>query len=64
MRMSERIGRRVKLQDVHVLIAVVQAGSVGKAARQLNTSQPNISKSIADRSLRSVCACSTATGGG
>jgi DNA-binding transcriptional LysR family regulator len=29
-------------------MAVVQAGSMGKAARHLNTSQPNISKSIAD----------------
>lgn len=48
MQVSDRIGRRIKLQDVHVLMAVVHAGSMGKAARQLNTSQPNISKSIAD----------------
>src|SRR6266568_4054761 len=48
MQLSDRIGRRIKLQDVHVFIAVVQAGSMGKAARHLNTSQPNISKSIAD----------------
>jgi DNA-binding transcriptional LysR family regulator len=48
MQMSDRIGRRIRLQDVHVLMAVVQAGSMGKAAQQLNTSQPNISKSIAD----------------
>jgi len=48
MSFSTRIGRRLKLQDLHVLIAVVQAGSMGKAARQLNTSQPNVSKSIAD----------------
>jgi len=48
MQMSDRIGRRIKLQDVHILMAVVQAGSMGKAARHLNTSQPNISKSIAD----------------
>jgi DNA-binding transcriptional LysR family regulator len=48
MRVSDRIGRRIKLQDLHVLMAVVQAGSMGKAARHLNTSQPNISKSIAD----------------
>jgi DNA-binding transcriptional LysR family regulator len=48
MQLSDRIGRRIKLQDVHILMAVVQAGSMGKAARQLNTSQPNISKSIAD----------------
>jgi DNA-binding transcriptional LysR family regulator len=48
MQVSDRIGRRLKLQDLHVLMAVVQAGSMGKAAQRLNTSQPNISKSIAD----------------
>lgn len=48
MRLSDRIGRRIKLQDVHILMMVVQAGSMGKAARHLNTSQPNISKSVAD----------------
>jgi DNA-binding transcriptional LysR family regulator len=48
MQMSDRIGRRMKLQDLHVFLSVAQAGSMGKAARHLNTSQPNISKSIAD----------------
>jgi DNA-binding transcriptional LysR family regulator len=48
MQVSDRIGRRLKLQDLHVLMEVVQAGSMGKAARHLNTAQPNISKSIAD----------------
>src|SRR6266404_8646703 len=48
MQLSDRIGRRIRLQDVHILMAVVQAGSMAKAARHLNTSQPNISKSIAD----------------
>jgi DNA-binding transcriptional LysR family regulator len=48
MRLSDRIGRRLKLQDLHVLMTVVQAGSMGKAAEQLNTSQPNISRSIAE----------------
>lgn len=48
MRLSDRVGRPIKLQDVHILMAVVHAGSMGKAARTLNTSQPNISKSIAD----------------
>src|SRR5690348_2519119 len=46
VQLSDRIGRRMKLQDLHVLMTVVQAGSMGKAARHLNTSQPNISKSI------------------
>jgi DNA-binding transcriptional LysR family regulator len=34
--------------DIHVLIAVVQAGSMGKAAVLLNTTQSAISRSIAD----------------
>jgi len=48
MQMSDRIGKRMKLQDLHVLMAVVQAGSMGKAALLLNTTQPNISRSIAE----------------
>jgi hypothetical protein len=32
MQVSDRIGRRMKLQDLHVLMTVVQAGSMGKAA--------------------------------
>lgn len=48
MLLSERIGRRVKLNDLHVLAAVVQAGSMSKAAKLLNTTQPAISKSIAE----------------
>src|ERR1700681_666345 len=48
MQLSDRIGRRIKLQDLHVLMTVVQAGSMGKAAQRLNTSQPNISRSIAE----------------
>jgi DNA-binding transcriptional LysR family regulator len=48
MQMSDRIGRRIRLQDLHIFTEVVQAGSMGRAAVSLNTSQPNISKSIAD----------------
>jgi DNA-binding transcriptional LysR family regulator len=44
----ERIERRISLHDVRVLMSVVQAGSMGKAAKQLATSQPAISRSIAD----------------
>ena len=47
MQLSDRIGRRLKLQDLHVLMTVVQAGTMGKAAQQLNTTQPNISRAIA-----------------
>jgi DNA-binding transcriptional LysR family regulator len=48
MQLSDRIGRRIKLQDLHVLTTVVQAGSMRKAATLLNTSQPAISRSIAE----------------
>ena len=44
--LSDRIGLRIKLHDLHVLIAVVQAGSMNKAAAQLDTTQPAVSKSI------------------
>src|SRR3954468_3188771 len=48
MQLSDRIGCRMKLHDVHVLMAVVQAGSMSKAAALLNTGQPAISRSVAD----------------
>jgi len=48
MRLSDRIGRRLKLQDLHVLMAVVQTGSMSKAAALLNTGQSSISRSIAE----------------
>jgi DNA-binding transcriptional LysR family regulator len=48
MQLSDRIGTRMKLHDLHVLMTVVQAGSMGKAAQILNTTQPNISRSIAE----------------
>ena len=48
MQLSDRIGNRMKLQDLHVLMTVVQAGSMGKAAQILNTTQPNISRSIGE----------------
>jgi DNA-binding transcriptional LysR family regulator len=48
MQLSDRIGLRVKLHDLHVLMAVVQAGNMSKAAGLLNTTQPAISRSIAE----------------
>jgi DNA-binding transcriptional LysR family regulator len=48
MQLSDRIGRRLKLHDLHVLMGVVQAGSMSKAAILLNTTQSAISRSIAD----------------
>jgi DNA-binding transcriptional LysR family regulator len=44
----ERIERRLKLHDVRVLMSVVEAGSMAKAAQHLGTSQPAVSRSIAD----------------
>ena len=48
MQWDERIGRRLKLRDVNILLAVVQWGGMAKAARRLAVSQPVVSKAIAD----------------
>jgi DNA-binding transcriptional LysR family regulator len=48
MKWDDRIGRRVKLHDLHVLITVAELGSMSKAAERLNVSQPSISKAVAD----------------
>jgi DNA-binding transcriptional LysR family regulator len=42
------VERRLKLHDLRVLIAVVEAGSMVKAADRLGTSQPAVSRSIAE----------------
>jgi DNA-binding transcriptional LysR family regulator len=43
-----RIGRRVRLRDLHILLTVVQRGSMAKAAAHLGISQPAVSEAIAD----------------
>jgi DNA-binding transcriptional LysR family regulator len=43
---TDRIKRRLKLRDLDILMAVINSGSMGKAAKQLNISQPAISKAI------------------
>jgi DNA-binding transcriptional LysR family regulator len=43
-----RIERRVKLHDLRVLMSVAERGSMAKAAESLATSQPAISRAIAD----------------
>ena len=48
MQLSDRIGRRMKLQDLHILMTVIQSGSMRKAAQSLNITQPAISRSIAE----------------
>lgn len=45
---ENRIGRRLKLRDLQILAAVVQWGSMAKAASHLAMSQPAISESIAN----------------
>ena len=44
----DRIGRRIKLRDLHILLTVAQAGSMGKAASKLAITQPVVSKTITD----------------
>lgn len=44
----DRIERRLKLHDMRVLMSVVEAGSMHKAAERLATSQPAVSRAIAD----------------
>jgi len=48
MEWSERIGRRIRLRDLHILLAVVQCKSMAKAAEHLAISKPVISKVIAN----------------
>jgi DNA-binding transcriptional LysR family regulator len=48
MEWSERIGRRIRLRDLHILLAVVQCKSMAKAAAHLAVSKPVVSKVIAD----------------
>ena len=45
---TERIERRLKLHDLRVLMSVVDEGSMAKAAERLATSQPAVSRTIAD----------------
>ena len=45
---TARIERRLKLNDLRVLLSVVEAGSMHKAAERLATSQPAISRAIGD----------------
>jgi DNA-binding transcriptional LysR family regulator len=48
MKRDEWLARRIKLRDLNTLRAVVEAGSMAKAAQVLGMSQPAISKAIAD----------------
>jgi DNA-binding transcriptional LysR family regulator len=45
---NERTKRRLKLRDLDILTALIETGSMGKAASRLNISQPAVSKAIAE----------------
>jgi DNA-binding transcriptional LysR family regulator len=62
---ENQVGRRLKLRDLHIFLAVAEHGSMSKAGRQLRVSQPAVSEVIAelertigvplvDRSIRGV----------
>ena len=44
---DRQVGRRLKLRDLHVFLAVARRGSMAKAAVELNVSQPVVSEVIA-----------------
>src|SRR5215475_8422076 len=45
---SDRIGRRIRLRDLHVVLAVAEEGSMAKASTKLAVSHPVISKTVSD----------------
>lgn len=45
---SARVGRRLRLRDLDILMTVAREGSMAKAARRLSVSQPAVSKAISD----------------
>lgn len=48
MKLTDRIGQRLRLRDLNIFLAVVENSSMSKAAAQLAVSQPVVSKAIAD----------------
>jgi DNA-binding transcriptional LysR family regulator len=45
---NDRTKRRLKLRDLDILMAVIETGSMGKAANRLTISQPAVSKAIVE----------------
>jgi DNA-binding transcriptional LysR family regulator len=45
---EDRIGRRLRLKDLHTLQVIAERGSMAKASAELGLSQPAISKAVAD----------------
>ena len=48
MEWDHRVGRRLKLRELYILMAVIEARGIGKAADRLKMSQPAVSTAIAD----------------
>src|SRR5689334_15223704 len=48
MQWEDRVGRRLKLRDLHTLQIVSEFGSMARASQQLGLSQPAISKAIGE----------------
>jgi DNA-binding transcriptional LysR family regulator len=48
MKWDDRIGRRLRLKDLHTLQTVAELGSMAKASGRLALSQPAISKAVSD----------------
>ena len=45
---ERHISRRMRLRDLHVFFTVTQRGSMAKAAADLGTTQPAVSRVIAE----------------
>ena len=45
---ADRIGRRMKLRELHVLLAVAECGGMAKAAERLAITHPVVSKTVSD----------------
>jgi len=48
LKWTDRIGRRVKLRDLHIVLAVAEAGSMTRAAEELAGFYPVVSKTISE----------------
>jgi DNA-binding transcriptional LysR family regulator len=48
MKWTDRVGRRVKLRDLHIALVVAEAGSLTRAAEELAVSYPVVSKTISE----------------
>lgn len=48
MQANDRIGRRLKLRDLNIFLAVARQRSMSRAATELAISQPAVSRAIAD----------------